>query len=253
MKIAAQLYTLREFLKTPEDIKKTLKKVKAIGYDSIQVSGLGPIDPLVLKNIVDREGLNICATHISFDRLKNDLDEVIREHKIWECEYVGLGSMPVKYRKNKDDYFKFVREASNIANNLADNSLNFIYHNHNFEFCKFGDRTGMDILFEESDSQVFDFELDTYWVQAGGGDPVYWINKMNGRMNVIHFKDMVISADREQRFAEVGEGNLNWPAIIEASKKTDVEWCLVEQDNCYEKDPFESLKISYNNLKNMGL
>ena len=57
--IAAQLYTLREFLKTPEDIAISLKKVKKIGFDAVQVSGLGPIDAAELKKILDGEGL-IC-------------------------------------------------------------------------------------------------------------------------------------------------------------------------------------------------
>ncbi|MEJ6950447.1 sugar phosphate isomerase/epimerase family protein [Natronospora cellulosivora (SeqCode)] len=253
MKIAAQLYTLREFLQTPKEIEKTLKKVKKIGYDAVQVSGLGPIDPQELKDIVDKEGLSICATHIAFDRMKKDLEGVIRDHKLWNCKYVGLGSMPGEYRKDKESYIHFTKEASEMARKLKENGLQFVYHNHNFEFRKFGSKTGMDILFEESDLEVFDFELDTYWVQAGGADPVEWIKKVAGRMKVVHFKDMMISSDIEQRFAEIGEGNLNWSRIIEACKEIGVEWCPVEQDLCYDRDPFESLVISYNNLKEMGL
>ncbi|MFW6264860.1 MAG: sugar phosphate isomerase/epimerase family protein [Bacillota bacterium] len=253
MKIAAQLYTLRDYLQTAEDIDNTLQKVKKIGYDAVQVSGLGPIDPQDLKKIVDKEGLTICATHIGLERMKNDLEGVINDHKLWGCKYVGLGSMPNEYRADKESYIKFAKEASEIARSLKENDLQFVYHNHNFEFRKFGDKTGMDILFEESDPEVFDFELDTYWVQAGGADPVQWIKKLAGRMKVVHFKDMLISPEIEQRFAEIGEGNLNWPAIIEACKEIGVEWCPVEQDNCYEKDPFESLKISFENLNKMDL
>ena len=72
-------------------------------------------------------------------------------------------------------------------------------------------------------------------------------------MPLLHVKDMAISPEREQRFAEVGEGNLNWPAILEAAEQADVEFCLVEQDRCYERDPFESLAISYRNLRAMGV
>jgi len=250
MKIAAQLYTLREFLKTPEDIDKTLKKVKEIGYDAVQVSGMGAIDPQDLKTIVDREGLTICATHIGFDRLKNNLDSVISDHKLWNCKYVGLGSMPDEYRKNKESFIQFAKEASEIAKELQDNGLQFIYHNHNFEFVRFGDKTGLDILLETSD-QAFDFEIDTYWVQAGGADPAQWITKVAGRMDVVHFKDMTIDG-REPIMAEVGEGNLNWDRIIQVCDDIGVVWACVEQDVC-QRDPFESLAISLKNLKKMGL
>ena len=63
--IACQLYTLREFTKTPADIASTLKQVKQIGYDAVQFSGIGKIDPKELAAILKGEGLACCATHVS--------------------------------------------------------------------------------------------------------------------------------------------------------------------------------------------
>ncbi|MGG1639014.1 sugar phosphate isomerase/epimerase family protein [Paenibacillus sp. NRS-1760] len=253
MKVAAQLFTLRKHLQTPEDIAASLKKVSDIGYRAIQVSAIGEIGDQALREIADRNGLTICATHVPLDQLTDNLDAVIAKHKAWDCKYVGLGSMPPQYRNSADGYIAFAKEASEIGMKLADAGLKFIYHNHNFEYVKFGGRSGMDILMEESDTKSLDFELDVYWVQAGGADPVEWIRKVDGRMKVVHFKDMVISPEREQRFAEVGEGNMNFAAIIEACRGIGVEWAVVEQDNCYDQDPFECLATSLNNLKAMGL
>ncbi|WP_028549760.1 sugar phosphate isomerase/epimerase family protein [Paenibacillus sp. UNC451MF] len=253
MKIAAQLYTLREFLKTPEDIAETLKKVKQIGYNAVQVSGVGPIDNEALKELADREQLTICATHIGYPDLLNNLDSVIQKHKTWGCQYVGLGGLPQEYRTSGEGYAAFAKQASKIGRKLKDAGLTFIYHNHSFEFAKFDGKTGMDILFEESDPTAFDFELDVYWVQAGGADPVEWIRKVNGRMKVVHLKDMAVTGDREQRFAEVGEGNMNFKRILEACNEIGVEWGAVEQDQCYGRNPFESLAISFNNLQKTGL
>lgn len=110
----------------------------------------------------------------------------------------------------------------------------------------------MDILFEMSDPDSVDFELDVYWVQAGGADPVQWIRKMDGRMKVVHFKDMIVTPDRKQRFSEVGEGNMNFRRIIQACEDIGVEWAAVEQDDCYDRNPFESLQISFANLAKLG-
>lgn len=252
MRVAAQLYTLRDFLKTPEDIADSLKKVKQIGYRAVQVSGLGPIDSRQLKEIADREGLTICATHVPYADLTDNLDAVIEKHKIWGCKYVGLGSMPNEYRTSREGYSAFAKQASEIGRKLNDAGLKFIYHNHNFEFVKFEGKSGMDILLEETDPEAVDFELDVYWVQAGGADPIEWIRKVRGRMKVVHLKDMVIVNGREQRFAEVGEGNMNFPGILEACREIGVEWGPVEQDQCYERDPFESLAISFANLQRLG-
>jgi sugar phosphate isomerase/epimerase len=254
-KIAAQMYTVREFCKTPPAIRESLKKIKDAGYEAVQVSGVGPIGHQEMKDMADEFGLTICATHISFDRLKTETKDVIAQHKLWDCKYVGVGSMPGPYQADKDGFVSFAKEASRYARILKDNGLQFIYHNHSFEFRKFGGVTGLEILLQESDPEVFDFEIDTYWVQHGGADPIEWINKVKGRMDVIHYKDMVIDVidkERRQIMAEIGEGNLNWKGITEACAKNGVKWACVEQDVC-QRDPFESLAISRRNLKNMGL
>lgn len=247
MTVAAQLYTLREFLKTPGDVEKTLKKVKAMGYNAVQASGIGPVDPKVLKQLADEAGVKICATHISYDRLKNDLEAVIQDHKTWDCRYVGLGAMPEQFRESREGYIAFAKEFNEISKRIFDQGLKFIYHNHNFEFEKFTGTTGLELLFLNTDPETFGFELDTYWIQAGGANPVEWIKKMEGRMEVVHFKDMAVKGFN-QLFAEIGEGNLNWPVIIDICRETGVQWYAVEQDQC-QRDPFESLHMSLAYLK----
>ncbi len=251
-KIAAQLYTLRDFTKTPDDIRRTLEKVAAIGYESVQLSGLGPMDPGELKAAADRNGLSICATHIGFEEMQTDLDGVIERHRIYGCKYPGIGGMSKEYHGSAEGYRRFAKDASEVGRKLQAAGMTFVYHNHSTEYQHFGDERGMDILFAESDPAAFAFELDTYWVAHGGGSPVAWINQCAGRLPVIHFKDMRISAEREQYYCEVGEGNLDWPGILAACEAARVEWYIVEQDTC-RCDPFESLKISFDNLKAMGV
>ena len=161
--IAAQLYTLRDFLKTREDIDKTFRKVKEIGYNAVQLSGLGPVDPYFLQELSKELDLKLCATHISYDRLKNDIKTVIKEHKLWECEFVGIGSMPGEFARDKSGYTKFAKEASLIAKELSDNGLKLIYHNHNFEFEKFDGLTGLDILIY----LIGEYQPDPIWILPG--------------------------------------------------------------------------------------
>lgn len=247
--IAAQLYTLRDYLKTPDAIESTLKKVREIGYEAVQLSALGPIETNRLKEILDENGLTVCATHIGWDRLRNDVQGVIDEHRTLECRHVAIGAMPPEYR-NLEGYRRFAREASEVAQALAQAGLTFSYHNHDFELERFDGKTGLDILINESDPALY-FEIDTYWIQHGGGDPAAWIRKVDGRIPLVHLKDMVYS-DGQVRMAEVGEGNLNWPAILDACREAGVEWYIIEQDHC-QRDPFESLAISLKNVKAMGL
>jgi len=248
LKLSAQLYTLRDFTKTPTQFKETLYKIKNIGYKSFQYSGVGFSNPQFVRDCLDETGLVLSATHTSVDRLQSDLDNVIKEHKLWNCKYIGIGMMPPQYQKNEQTVMEFAKDFSQIGKILKANDLTLIYHNHDFEFQKYNNRLIMDILIEESDNRYFDFEIDTYWVQSGGANPVDWIYKLNNRMEYIHFKDIGMS-NRNQIFKPIGQGNLNWNEIIKACRETNIKWVAIEQDTC-EGSPFDALKISYNNLYN---
>ncbi|MCL6604852.1 MAG: sugar phosphate isomerase/epimerase [Paenibacillus sp.] len=246
--IAAQMYTFREFSQTPEELRSTFQKLASIGYTAVQVSGIGPIAPEIVKNYADEYGLKIIATHVPWTRLVDDVDVLAKEHQLWNCKYIGLGGLPDVYRTSIEGYRTFVEEASAISRQLKEiYGLQFIYHNHDFEFERFEDsRTGMDIILAETDPDYFGIELDLYWLQAAGADPVEWIHKVQGRMQVVHLKDMAIF-DRKPVFAELGEGNMNYTGILKACRETNVEWYVVEQDVC-RRDPFESVTISLNYL-----
>lgn len=250
--LAAQLYTVREFMKTPKDMASSLKKIRDIGWEAVQLSGHGPIKPQELRKMLDDAGLSVCATHTSFERMRDAMDEVMEEHRILGCKNLAIGGLPGTYREDSAaGYARFAKEASEVAKKLAENGFTWSYHNHSFELERFDGRTALAILYEESDPQYFLGEIDTYWIQHGGGDSAQWISDLKGRIKLLHLKDMGI-VNRQQVMTEIGEGNLNWPRILSAAAESGVEWYIVEQDVC-QRDPFESLAISLRNLKAMGL
>ena len=249
-RLAAQLYTLREFTKTPADVAATMKRVKRIGYDAVQCSGMGRIDPRELAAILNGEGLTCCATHVPLDRMKAEAQAVIDEHHLWGCKYTAIGGFFPK-QPTGADWQNFAREYSAVASAFAGSGVEIGYHNHSHELARFDGRTALHILLDELDAAVW-WEIDTYWIAHGGGDPIDWIRRVKGRVPCVHLKDMAITPERVQLMAEVGEGNLNWPGILAACREAGVQWYIVEQDVCY-RDPFESLGISLRNLKEMGM
>jgi len=153
---------------------------------------------------------------------------------------------------------RFAAELGPIAERLAAAGIDFSYHNHSHELARCGSgagggRTWLAELYAAVPAQALQAELDVYWLVAGGADPVQWIDDLRDRQSVIHFKDMAVLPDRTQRFAEVGEGNLNWAKIVPACRAAGIEWAFVEQDDCYGQDPFACLATSYRNLRGMGL
>jgi len=252
--VAAQMYTCRDFCTNPKNIAESCKKVAEIGYTAIQSSGMGrdePIAPAELRRICDGEGLTICATHIGFNDMRDSTAKVIEDHKLLGCSIAGIGGAPLEARESEATWVAFAKEASEVAAKLAEAGIAFVYHNHSNEYARAGKRIIMDILFEESDPELFLFEPDTYWIQHGGGSPVAWIDKLAGRCPIVHLKDFAIGPDRKQFYTEVGEGNLDWPGIMAACENAGTQWMAVEQDTC-PGDPFDSLKISCDNLKSWG-
>ena len=247
IKLGAQLFTLRDYIKTYEDTEKTFEFLKNGGIRVAQISGIGPIEPEKVAELVGRFDLDICVTHKPFERMLNDLDNLIAEHKLINCPSIGLGSMPVQYRCSADGVREFVKVANDIGRRMKAQGMQFAYHNHAFEFERLDDgRTIMDTLVEDTDPDCVHFILDTHWLQTGGVNPPDYIRKIGRRMEVCHFKDYKI-VENERNFAEIGTGNLNLDACFEACQDIGVGYIVIEQDTC-DIDPRESMAISYKNL-----
>lgn len=149
MKIGAQLYTVRDFCQTEGDLACSLEKIAKMGYTTVQVSGIGKIDPLRLRELCDENGLSIVLTHNDPNRIINDTDRLIEEHNILGCDYIGLGAMPPKYQ----NFFwveHFARDFREPAKKIAAAGKLLMYHNHNFEFEKGPDgRRLIEILMDD--------------------------------------------------------------------------------------------------------
>ena len=252
IQVGAQMYTLHEHLKTPEEIKIGFEKIAAMGYKCAQVSGLGPIDNVDLIKILKDTGICCAATHVPLDMMK-DTQRCVDHHHELGCKYTALGGFfPQENQYDPQLWIDFAKEYNDIVAKLAEHGLTSGYHNHSHEWirCTNG-KTPIELIHENSNENVW-FEIDTYWVQHGGGDPCQWLEKVSGRAPVLHYKDMGINADRTQFMCEVGDGNLNWERIIETTKKIGTQYVMVERDSG-KLDAFDSLEISLKNLIAMGL
>ena len=248
MKLGAQLFSVRNLTKTPADIRTTFEKIAAIGYENVQLSGAGPIDPYELKDIVDGTGLPIVCTHVAYKALIEDTERLIREHRIFDCSVIGLGSMPGAFRGSREGLENFFEEISPAVKTIQDAGLTFAYHNHAFEFEKIPDseRTVYDIMLDRCPD--WNFILDTYWVEFAGYSAIEYIEKVGGaRLQNIHFKDM--ANDEKRSICPCGSGTLDFQTIYQACKSIGVKNVLVEQDNAANTpDPLAEMQKSFTHL-----
>lgn len=251
LKLGVQLYTLRNQCRTAKEFEETLKMLQSIGCDVIQISGVGPIEPEIKAELVDKYKMDVCLTHISYDRLIDDFDNLIYEHKLIQCKNIGIGSMPNQFRDGGEGITEFINTTCEISARLKAQSFNFCYHNHAFEFEVHDGKRTMDRLIEETPPEGYLFVPDTYWMQYGGVTPQDYLKKMNGRVSVCHFKDMRI-VESHPRFAECGHGNLDLGACYRICKEIGVEYIVIEQDDCYDVHPYDAVKIGFEGLRRIA-
>lgn len=254
-KIGAQMYTLRDFCKNPQEIAQACARVKKMGYDGIQPSaaGFNDIDANELKKICDNEGLACAATHKGLLGMDDDqVKQTIEYHQIIDCKYTAIGGFHPREQWTVEVWEDFVKQYNELAKKFAEGGIRIGYHNHSHELSPLPNgNTPLQMLIDQLDQSIW-FEIDVYWIAHGLGDPADWLGKAGGRAPCIHYKDGIVSRDRQHKMCEVGSGNLNWPAINAASSSAGVEWYLVERDSG-DLDPFESLEISVRQMREMGL
>jgi sugar phosphate isomerase/epimerase len=221
--VALQLYTVRDQLS--KDFVGTLRKVKKIGYDYVQLTGALPYDAPKTKEI----------------QLQADLNKWVDF-----CKTVGTDDLVWPYlgeqdRKTKQDWLRMAGVMDALGARCKEQDMRLSYHNHSFEFVKFDGTYALDLLYENTQPDHLYAEIDTYWVQHGGEDPAAYIRKYSGRQTILHIKDMLDDAARS--FAEIGNGILDWKAIHKAAQQAGVQYYAVEQDRC-AGDSIESARIS---------
>jgi sugar phosphate isomerase/epimerase len=242
-KLGLQLYTLRDLAQ--EDFVGTLAKVAEIGYEGIEFAGYGGLSAKEIHKVIEDLGLTPVSNHVEFAELENNLDFVIEDAAVLGLSYIVCPYVPQERRTNAEDYQKLAKLFSEIGAKCAQAGLKFAYHNHAFEFKKFGDLYALDCLYNWTDAKLVQAELDIYWIEFAGESASKYIERYQDRCELLHVKDM--TDDSERYFTEVGSGCLDIPSILSTAQKGNVEWFLVEQDVC-RRDPVESVTMSFRYL-----
>ena len=250
MELGAQLFTLRDYCKTLPDFAETLKKVADMGYKTVQVSGTCAFEADWLKAELEKNGLRCVLTHTAKEKVRDQIAQVIEDHKTFGCQYVGIGCAPNCFSNGEADWIELNGIFDAAAKPLVDAGMRLMYHNHACEFQRRADgRTYFEHLME---NEHIGFTFDTFWAQLGGMNVVELIRQLKGRIPCVHLKDLGVRVNVPCT-APVGWGNLDFDAILAACADSQADYLLVEQDDCFEEDPFDCLRKSYAFLRSRGL
>jgi sugar phosphate isomerase/epimerase len=259
---------------------ETLRRVRDIGYRAVEISQI----PMTEDNLVqlerarDEHGIEIAAISAGLtrapggnDSLEDDLDKIVADSRRLGARMVRIGMLPFDAMGSLERVLDFCDRTDAFARRLADSGIGLYYHNHHIEFAKYDGRLLLDIIADRAPN--VGLELDVHWLQRGGVDPVSVIERFSGRVRMVHLKDYRIGTLPDSafealergdvaafmaafggvvQFGEVGEGNLDFAAIVPAAIASGAEYLLVEQDDLYGRTVWEALQTSHDNLVALG-
>lgn len=248
--ISVQLYTLRNLTQT--DMAGTLKEVARLGYKYVELAGNGNLGSAKdVRRALDDAGLKPSGGHVPIEVLEKDLNKAMDDAETVGSKYLVVPWMNEDRRRDAAGWKQVGAALTKIATAAKARGLEVAYHNHDFEFRTFDGQPALDLLFSSTDPALVKAELDVFWVKRGGHDPVAYLRKLSGRVPLVHLKD--VAKGDATKFAEVGAGTLDFPAIVAAAVQAGAKFGIVEQDDTYGTPPLEAIKTSLDNLRKMGI
>jgi sugar phosphate isomerase/epimerase len=234
--LGLQMYSLR--FHTATNAMARIDKARELGFRAIEGGApRGMPAPEFLKALEQR-GMKLVSTGSDYARLKNDPDSLVAQAKALAAKYVMCSWIPHEKGKFSE---KDAREAAQVFNAAGEKFRNagiiFTYHCHGYEFQPHGDGTLFDLIVRETKPEFVSFEIDVFWAAQGGADPAKLIAKHGSRFKLMHVKDLrkgaainSTGAAPDEDSVAVGEGQINWPAVLKAAQAAGVEFYFIEDE-----------------------
>ncbi|QNH11993.1 sugar phosphate isomerase/epimerase [Xanthomonas sp. SI] len=231
--IAVQMYSLRN----AGSLEQQLKIVHDAGVGAVETVGTQNVSAVELKQLLDKYSIKAISSHVQLADLRKDLDAAVAFNRS-----IGNTTLVVPYLDQKDrptdaaGWTALGKELGQLSKRVRAKGMRLAYHNHDFELVDFDGKTGLELLFAAAGPDL-QTELDLAWVARAGYDPAVMLGKFKGRMFAVHAKDNAPKgqAEDEGGFAAVGQGVLDWNAILPAAAGAGVRWYIIEHDR--PRDP----------------
>jgi sugar phosphate isomerase/epimerase len=251
--LGAQLYTVRH--DAARDLPAVLEAVRRIGYTEVETYWDIYGHPAAeLRRMIDDHGLQVPSGHFNYDGLDSKIDYA----KSLGLQYVVCPMLPESMWFSLDGYKRAADQFNIWGEKIHQAGMQFGFHNHNYEFHRFGDTTGFETMMNRCDPKLVCIEMDCYWITQAGGDPLQMFQQYGNRIKLLHLKDRKpgfptsqVKDAAAEHFTEVGAGTIRWQEILAVAEKNGVKHLFVERDSG-DLPAMESLRISYQNLQNIS-
>jgi sugar phosphate isomerase/epimerase len=243
--IGLQLYTVRDAMAT--SVERTLMEVSQLGYEEVEFAGYFNRPPRAIKQLLDRNGLKSPSAHVGIDVLRSGWYRRLNEASEVDHKWLVVPSLPEGDRNSLDAVKRTAELFNRSASDAKSYRIRVAFHNHEVEFTEVEGRRIFDVLLEETDPELVDFEMDLYWITKAGADPFDYFRRFPGRFPLVHVKDS--AGAPEHRMTEVGKGTIDFKPLFAARRQAGMKHFYVEHDN--PADPMTSVATSYRYLDSL--
>lgn len=244
-----QLWTIKQALFA--DPVGVLKQLAADGYQKIESfeGGKGMfwgMKNTEFKKLMDDLGMQIVSSHCDntkdFERKAAEAGEIGMKYLI--CAYKGP-------QKSLDNFKKFADEFNACGEIAKKYGLRFAYHNHDYSFKPMDGVVPQDLMMEQTDASLVDFEMDMYWTVVAGVSPIAYMNKYPNRFKLVHVKDLTKTATGHESCI-IGKGTIDYKTLLPQVAKQGVQHMIVEQEAYTGSTEMDSAKADAAYMKTLN-
>lgn len=233
-KIGLQLYSIKEI--ASKDFLGAIGLAAKSGYNGVEFAGFFDTPASKVLECLKTNGIEPCGSHTSIDLITSDFERTVEYNVAIGNKYIVVPWIPEDMRNSRDAWLSTAEKFNKLNDRLKKFNLSLGYHNHAFEFEKFGDDYGFDIFAKNTSGDIL-LEIDLYWVEYPGLSALEYVRKYKDRLTLLHVKDLA----KDRTSTEIGSGTIDFEAIIKESPAT--EWFIVEQEH-FKIPQEESIRIS---------
>jgi sugar phosphate isomerase/epimerase len=236
--LGVQAYTFRKSF--PVNVASTLDTIRLMGFTEIEGGG-GRMPAAEFKKLCDARGISIPSMGVSYEFLNTYPDSLALMAKQLGSAYVMCAWIPHKNGVlTYEDAVKAVSDFNRIGKYLKEHGVIFCYHAHGYEFQTHENGTLLDYIIKNTNPEYVSFEMDIFWIEFGGGDPVALLNKYGDRWKLMHLKDMRKGTKKDltgltgpENDVPLGTGEIDIPAILKEAKKIGIKHYFIEDESNY--------------------
>jgi len=269
VKIGYQIYSARD--DAEKDLLGTLKTLKALGYDGVELAGLYGKTADEFKAALDEAGIEAISAHVPLADIEKDMFKTISDYNKLGCKFIAVPYTDDTCRPGGKDFARTLQVMHKFGRLCKKAGMQLLYHNHDFEFEPFSGMRGLDFIYAALDAETLKTEIDTCWAKFAGLNPAEYVLSYTGRAPIVHLKDFVgekgdknpyaligmaddsaKAGEIKFEFRPVGYGCQDMKSVCEAAVQAGAGWLIVEQDNSDERPALEAAKMSREYLNSIG-